>query len=85
MIKAYERKIRLDAEQKLARRTTARRIQRIRRERGLAYRAGAKKSEVGVERSSKSDLIDKDKLCLHALTVKQNAVDVATSLRKRRP
>lgn len=77
MIKAYERKIRLDAEQKLAKRKTARRIQRIRRERGLAYRAGAKKSEVGVERSSKSDLIDKDKLCLHALTIKQDAVQVA--------
>ena len=72
MIKAFEQKIRLDAEQKLAKRVAARRIRRIRRERGLAYRAGAKKSEVGVERSTKTDLIDKDALALRALTVHQD-------------
>ena len=81
MIKAFEQKIRLDAEQKLAKRTAALRIRQIRRQRGLAYRAGAKKSEVGVEKSSKTDLIDKDKLALRALSINQNSTDLANFIK----
>ena len=77
MIKAFEQKIRLDAEQKLAKRTAERRVRQIRKQRGLSYRAGAKKSEVGVEKSSKTDLIDKDKLAWRALVINQNAIELA--------
>jgi len=68
IIKAFEAKHRAEDAEKLRKRTAALRLRKMRRDRGLAYRAGAKMSSVGAEPSKgREAFVDRDALTLRAL------------------